>query len=38
MYAHINVHGHYTLTVPNLGGGRRPLREPEATAEKRASP
>jgi TnpA family transposase len=38
MYAHINVHGHCTFTAPNLGGGRRPLREPEATAEKRASP
>jgi len=33
MYAHINVHGHYTFTAPDLGGARRPLREPNATAE-----
>jgi TnpA family transposase len=33
MYAHINVHGHYTFTAPELGGARRPLREPDAAAE-----
>jgi TnpA family transposase len=33
MYAHINVHGHYTFTAPDLGGTRRPLREPGAPTE-----
>ncbi|HEV7897498.1 MAG TPA: Tn3 family transposase [Planosporangium sp.] len=35
MYAHINVHGHYTFTAPDLGGSRRPLRDPDASAEDR---
>jgi hypothetical protein len=33
MYAHIIVHGHYTFTAPDLGGGRRPLRDPDAVGE-----
>jgi hypothetical protein len=33
MYAHINVHGHYTFTAPDLRGGRRPLRDPDAAGE-----
>ncbi|MBV8996082.1 MAG: Tn3 family transposase [Pseudonocardiales bacterium] len=33
MYAHINVHGHYTFTAPDLGGARRPLRELGAPTE-----
>jgi TnpA family transposase len=28
MYAHVNVHGHYTFQPPDLGG-RRPLRDPD---------
>jgi len=28
LYAHINVHGHYTFQPPNLAGGRRALRDP----------
>ncbi|MBM0238550.1 hypothetical protein JNW88_17825 [Micromonospora sp. ATA32] len=27
-YKHINVHGHYTFALPDLGGARRPLRDP----------
>ena len=27
-YAHINVH--YSFTLPDLGGGRRALRDPDA--------
>ncbi|WP_204036608.1 Tn3 family transposase [Micromonospora qiuiae] len=26
---HINVHGHYSFTLPELAGGRRPLRDPD---------
>jgi len=33
MYAHINVHGHYTFTAADLRGGRRPLRDPDAGGE-----
>ena len=32
-YRHINVHGHYSFTLPDLGGDRRPLREPDAPDE-----
>jgi TnpA family transposase len=28
--SHINVHGHYSFHLPDLGGGRRALRDPEA--------
>jgi hypothetical protein len=28
-YRHVNVHGHYSFTVPGLTGGRRPLRDPD---------
>lgn len=31
-HAHINVHGHYSFTVPDLAGGRRPPRDPDAQA------
>ena len=30
LYAHINVHGHYTFQPPDLAGGRRALRDPDA--------
>src|SRR4051794_22488581 len=33
MFAHVNVHGHYTFAAPALGGGRRPLRDPDVAAE-----
>ena len=26
---HLNVHGHYSFQLPDLGGGRRPLRDPD---------
>jgi hypothetical protein len=29
-HKHINVHGHYTFALPELGGSRRPLRDPDA--------
>lgn len=29
MYRHINVHGHYSFQPPDLGGGRRALRDPD---------
>jgi TnpA family transposase len=29
-WRHINVHGHYSFALPDLGGGRRPLRDPDA--------
>jgi TnpA family transposase len=29
-WQHINVHGHYSFALPDLGGGRRPLRDPDA--------
>ena len=29
-WAHIEVHGHYSFQLPDLGGGRRPLRDPDA--------
>ena len=35
-YAHINVHGHYSFTLPDLGGGRRALRDPDADRIPRA--
>jgi hypothetical protein len=31
-YKHINVHGHYSFALPDLGG-RRPLRDPNAIDE-----
>ncbi|MEV6341246.1 Tn3 family transposase [Nocardia vinacea] len=35
MYAHINVHGHYAFSPPDLGTGTgyRPLRDPDAPDE-----
>jgi Tn3 transposase DDE domain len=30
---HLNVHGHYSFQLPELGGGRRPLRHPAADEE-----
>ncbi len=32
-YKHINVHGHYSFALPDLGGGRRPLRDPDTVEE-----
>ena len=32
-YRHINVHGHYSFALPDLGGNRRPLRDPDAPGE-----
>ena len=32
-YRHINVHGHYSFALPDLGGNRRPLRDPDAAGE-----
>jgi TnpA family transposase len=32
-YAHINVHGHYSFALPDLGGERRPLRQPDEPAQ-----
>jgi hypothetical protein len=29
----INVHGHYSFALPDRGGGRRPLRDPDAGQE-----
>ena len=29
-YRHINVHGHYSFALPDLGGRRGPLRDPDA--------
>jgi hypothetical protein len=29
-HKHINVHGHYSFALPDLGGARRPLRDPDA--------
>ena len=26
---HINIHGHYTVAVPDLGGRHRVLRDPD---------
>lgn len=31
-YAHLNVHGHYSFVLPDLSGGRRPLRNPDEVA------
>jgi len=28
-HAHINVHGHYSFTLPDPAGRRRPLRDPD---------
>jgi len=28
---HINIHGHYSFQLPDLGGSRRPLRDPDAS-------
>lgn len=28
-HAHLNVHGHYSFVLPDLAGGRRPLRNPD---------
>ena len=33
MYAHINVHGHYTFQPPDFGDGRRPLRDPDTAGQ-----
>jgi TnpA family transposase len=30
---HINVHGHYSFQLPELGGAHRPLRDPEAPGD-----
>ncbi|MGH2689540.1 MAG: Tn3 family transposase, partial [Actinomycetota bacterium] len=30
MRRHFNVHGHYLFQLPELGGGRRALRDPDA--------
>lgn len=30
---HLNVHGHYTFALPDLGGARRPLRDPDRAAD-----
>ncbi|ABP54811.1 hypothetical protein Strop_2363 [Salinispora tropica CNB-440] len=30
---HINVHGHYSFQLPELGGARRMLRDPDAGDE-----
>jgi hypothetical protein len=32
MRRHINVHGHYSFALPDLRGGRRPLRDPDSPA------
>ena len=32
-HKHINVHGRCTFAVPDLGGARRPLRDPDAVEE-----
>ena len=32
---HINVHGHYFFELPDLGGARRPLRNPDAASDDR---
>jgi hypothetical protein len=33
-HKHINVHGHYTFALPDLGEQRRPLlRDPDAVEE-----
>jgi len=32
---HINVHGHYFFELPDLGGARRPLRNPDAARDDR---
>ena len=32
-YRHINVHGHYSFALPDLGGNHRPLRDPDAPGE-----
>ena len=33
MRRHLNVDGHYSFQLPELGGGRRALRDPDATDE-----
>jgi Tn3 transposase DDE domain len=35
LYAHIDVHGNYTFQPPNLPGGRRALRDPDAANDER---
>ncbi len=35
-HKHINVHGHYSFALPDLDGGRRPLRDSD-TADEQAS-
>ena len=30
---HLNVHGRYSFHLPELRGGRRPLRDPEAAGD-----
>lgn len=31
MRRHLNVHGHYSFQLPDLGGARRELRDPDAS-------
>jgi len=33
MRRHLNVHGHYTFQLPDLGGHRRALRDPDSPAD-----
>ncbi len=35
---HINVEGHYSFVLPDLPGGRRPLRDPDDTATRTTDP
>ena len=35
-YRHINVHGHYSFALPDLGGNRRALRDPDAGGRRMA--
>ena len=32
-HKHITVHGHYSFALPDLGDGRRPLRDPDVVEE-----
>ena len=32
-YKHFNVHGHYSFALPDWGGARRPLGDPDAVEE-----
>lgn len=35
MPKHLNVNGHYTFRLPDLGGARRALRDPNAPDDER---